>query len=54
MRHKLIEFLNLRQGNHSIYEYCQEFNSLAQYGAHHIDMDEKKDALFHKVLTIQL
>jgi hypothetical protein len=54
MCRKLTEFLNLRQGNHSIHEYCQEFNNLAQYGAHHNDTDEKKDELFRKGLTIQL
>jgi hypothetical protein len=29
MRRKLVEFLELRQGNHSVYEYTQEFNNLA-------------------------
>jgi hypothetical protein len=29
MRRKLAEFLNLRQGNRSVYEYIQEFNNLA-------------------------
>jgi hypothetical protein len=29
MRHKLVEFLDLHQGNHSVYEYIQEFNNLA-------------------------
>jgi hypothetical protein len=29
MRHKLAEFLDLHQGNHSVYEYIQEFNNLA-------------------------
>jgi hypothetical protein len=54
MCHKLSEFLDLRQGNHSVYEYTQEFNNLAQYGGHHIDTDEKKAKLYHKGLTIQL
>jgi hypothetical protein len=54
MRHKLAEFLNLHQGNHSIYEYTQEFNNLAQYGGHHVNTDAKKADLFHKELTIQL
>jgi hypothetical protein len=39
MRHKLVEFLELRQGNHSVYEYTQEFNNLAQYSGHHVDTD---------------
>jgi hypothetical protein len=29
MRRKLGEFLDLRQGNRSVYEYIQEFNNLA-------------------------
>jgi hypothetical protein len=29
MRHKLVEFLELHQGNHSVYDYNQEFNNLA-------------------------
>jgi hypothetical protein len=51
---KLSEFLDLHQGNHSIYKYTQEFNNLAQYGGHHIDTDEKKAELYRKGLTIQL
>jgi hypothetical protein len=54
MRHKLAEFLDLHQGNHSVYEYIQEFNNLAQYGGHHVDTDVKKAELFRKGLTIQL
>jgi hypothetical protein len=54
MRRKLAEFLNLRQGNHSVYEYIQEFNNLTQYGSHHVDTNAKKAKLFHKGLTIQL
>jgi hypothetical protein len=54
MRHKLAEFLDLHQGNRSIYEYIQEFNNLAQYGSHHVDTDVKKVELFCKGLTIQL
>jgi hypothetical protein len=54
MRHKLAEFLDLHQGNRSVYEYIQEFNNLAQYGSHHVDTDAKKAELFRKGLTIQL
>jgi hypothetical protein len=42
MCRKLTVFLDLQQGNHSIFEYCQEFNNLTWHGAHHIDTDEKK------------
>jgi hypothetical protein len=51
---KLAEFLDLHQGNRSVYEYTQEFNNLAQYGGHHVDTDAKKVELFRKGLTIQL
>jgi hypothetical protein len=54
MHCKLAEFLDLHQGNLSVYEYIQEFNNLAQYGCHHVDTDAKKVELFHKGLTIQL
>jgi hypothetical protein len=54
MRRKLAEFLNLRQGSRSVYEYIQEFNNLTQYEIHHVDTDAKKAELFRKGLTIQL
>jgi hypothetical protein len=54
IRRKLAEFLDLHQGNHSIYEYTQEFNNLAQYGGHHVDTDAKKTEVFSKGLTIKL
>jgi hypothetical protein len=54
MRRKLAEFLDLRQGNRSVYEYIQEFNNLAQYESHHVNTDAKKAKLFRKGLTIQL
>jgi hypothetical protein len=45
VHHKFVEFLELRQGNCSVYEYTQEFNNLAQYGGHHVDTDAKKAEL---------
>jgi hypothetical protein len=54
MRCKLAEFLDLHQGNHSVYEYIQEFNNLAQYRSHNVDTDVKKAKLFRMGLTIQL
>jgi hypothetical protein len=54
IRRKLVEFLELRQGNHSVYDYTQEFNNLAQYGWHHVDSDAKKAELYRKGLNIQL
>jgi hypothetical protein len=54
VRRKLVEFLEPRQGNHSMYEYTQEFNNLTQYGGHHVDSDAKKVELYRKGLIIQL
>jgi hypothetical protein len=44
MRRKLAEFLELHQGNRTIFDYTQEFNNLAQYGGHHVDTDQMKGA----------
>jgi hypothetical protein len=52
MHRKLVEFLDLHQGNRSVYEYIQEFNNLAQYESHHVDTDAKNAELFCKGLTI--
>jgi hypothetical protein len=54
MRHKLVEFLELCQGNSFVYEYTQEFKNLAQYSGHHVDTDAKKAELYRKGLSIQL
>jgi hypothetical protein len=51
---KLVEFLELLQGNRSVYEYTQEFNNLVQYGGHHVDTDAKKAEIYRKGLNIQL
>jgi hypothetical protein len=40
------------QRNHSVHDYTQEFNNLAQYGGHHVDSDAKKAELYHKGLNI--
>jgi hypothetical protein len=54
LRTKLKEFLNLEQGNHSVFDYMKRFNTLAHYGSHHVDMDEKKANLYNARLTIHL
>jgi hypothetical protein len=54
LRSKLKEFLDLEQGNHTVFDYTQQFNILAQYRSFHIDTDEKKANLFRNGLTIQL
>jgi hypothetical protein len=51
---KLKEFLDLEQGNHSVFNYTRRFNTLAQYGSYHIDRDEKKANLYRVGLTIHL
>jgi hypothetical protein len=51
---KLKEFLDLEQGNHSVFNYTRQFNTLTQYGSYHIEMDEKKVNLYRNGLTIQL
>jgi hypothetical protein len=54
LRTKLKEFLDLEQGNHSVFDYMRQFNTLAQYRSYHTDMDEKKANLYHAGLTINL
>jgi hypothetical protein len=51
---KLKEFLDLKQGNHSVFDYTRQVNTLAQYGTYHIDTDEKKANLYRAGLTIHL
>jgi hypothetical protein len=51
---KLKEFLDLEQGNHTMFDYMRQFNTVAQYESYHIDTDEKKANLFCEGLTIQL
>jgi hypothetical protein len=54
LHNKLKEFLDLKQGNHSVFDYTRYFNTLAQYGTYHVDMDEKKANLYRVGLTIHL
>jgi hypothetical protein len=54
LRSKLKEFLDLKQGNNTVFNYTRQFNTLAQKGSYHIDSDEKKANLYHAGLTIQL
>jgi hypothetical protein len=51
---KLKEFLDLKQGNHSVFEYTRQFNTVAQYRSYHINTDEKKANLYRVGLTIHL
>jgi hypothetical protein len=54
LRSKLKEFLDLEQGNCSVFNYTRQFKTLAQYGSYHIDTDEKKANLYRVGLTIHL
>jgi hypothetical protein len=52
LHNKLKEFLDLEQGNHSVFDYTRQFNTLAHYSTYHIDMDGKKASLYRAGLTI--
>jgi hypothetical protein len=54
LRTKLKEFLELEQGNDSLFKYTMQFNTLVQYGSYHVDMDDKKANLYHAGLTVHL
>jgi hypothetical protein len=54
MDRKQQEFLDLKQGPGTVYEYCKRFIYLAQYGAYHIDMDTKKTTLFRRGLCAKI
>jgi hypothetical protein len=42
MYRKMRELLALKQGPDIVYHYAQKFNSLCQYGGHHVDTNAKK------------
>jgi hypothetical protein len=54
LRSKLKEFLDLEQGNRSVFDYTRQFNTLSHYGTYHVNTDEKKANLYHAGLTIHL
>jgi hypothetical protein len=54
LRSKLKEFLDLEQGNQSVFNYTRQVNTLAQYGTYHMITDEKKANLYCTGLTIHL
>ena len=51
MDRKMRELLNLKQGSDTVYEYSQKFNSLCQYGGHHVDSDANKVKRFREGLN---
>jgi hypothetical protein len=54
MDRKMRELLALRQGSDTVYRYAQKFNSLCQYGGHHVDADAKKMERFRDGLDVKL
>jgi hypothetical protein len=50
----LKEFLDLEQGNDSMFDYTRQLNTLARYGSYHVNTDEKKANLYCEGLTINL
>jgi hypothetical protein len=54
LRSKLKDFPDLEKGNHSVFNYTRQFNTLAQYGTYHIDTDENNANLYRLGLTIHL
>jgi hypothetical protein len=48
------ELLALKQGDDTVYQYAQKFNSLCQYGEHHVDTDAKKMEHFRAGLKSEL
>jgi hypothetical protein len=47
----LKEFLDLEQGNHSVFDNMRQFNTVAQYGTYLVDTDEKTANWYHARLT---
>jgi hypothetical protein len=54
MDRKMRELLALRQGSDTVYRYAQKFNSLCQYGGHHVDTDVKNMERFRDGLDGKL
>jgi hypothetical protein len=54
MRKKRQEFMDLKQGGRSMYDYSKQFNHLAQYASDQVDTDEKKKDRFMIGLSTKL
>jgi len=54
IRRKLNEFLALKQGNNTVTQYAQAFNTLSQYAGYHVETDEKKQTCFRQGLSSKL
>jgi hypothetical protein len=46
LRSTLKEFLDLEQGNHSVFDYTRQFNTLAQYGSYQINMNALAHSMY--------
>jgi hypothetical protein len=54
MKGKHREFMDLQQGDQSVYIYSKLFNHLTQYDIEQVDTDEKKKYHFMKGLSTKL
>jgi hypothetical protein len=54
MKSKHREFMDLQQGNQSVYTYSKIFNHLAQYALEQVDTDKKKNYHFMNGLSTKL
>jgi hypothetical protein len=54
MKSKHREFMDLHQGNQSVYAYFKMFNHLTQYAPEQVDTDEKKKHCFMNGLSTKL
>ena len=51
---KLCEFLTLKQGTRTVWEYVQKFNELSRYAPGHVDTDGKRTECFLEGMTPKL
>jgi hypothetical protein len=54
MRKKRQEFMDLKQGGRSVYDYSKQFNHLAQYALDQVDTDKMKKDCFKIGLSTKL
>jgi hypothetical protein len=54
MRKKRQEFMDLKQGGRSVYDYSKQFNHLAQYAPDQVDTDKMKKDCFKIGLSTKL
>jgi hypothetical protein len=54
LRTRSKEFLDLEQGNYSVFDYTRQFTTLAQHESYHVDTNEKNANMYQAGLTIHL